>query len=67
MRNARLVSLKEFKQLYVCNMFFNQIRINVRINCVDLQRTMEAFMIILCATQLLYIVAIHGAASVRRI
>ncbi|CAI0560807.1 unnamed protein product [Linum tenue] len=31
-----------------------------------LQRTMEAFMIILSATQLLYIAAIHGAASLRR-
>ncbi|CAI0452014.1 unnamed protein product [Linum tenue] len=29
-------------------------------------RTMEAFMIILSATQLLYIAAIHGAASLRR-
>ncbi|KAK3020907.1 hypothetical protein RJ639_045890 [Escallonia herrerae] len=29
-------------------------------------RTMEAFVIILSATQLLYIAAIHGAASVRR-
>ncbi|KAJ6893784.1 hypothetical protein NC652_027760 [Populus alba x Populus x berolinensis] len=29
-------------------------------------RTMEAFMIILSATQLLYIAAIHGASSSRR-
>ncbi|CAN1150212.1 Membrane protein PM19L [Linum perenne] len=29
-------------------------------------RTMEAFLIILSATQLLYIAAIHGAASIRR-
>ncbi|GFP91254.1 hypothetical protein PHJA_001269400 [Phtheirospermum japonicum] len=30
-------------------------------------KTMEAFIIILCATQLLYIAAIHGASSRRRI
>jgi len=35
-------------------------------NVQFLQKTMEAFMIILSATQLFYIAAIHGAAAYRR-
>ncbi|KAG2398796.1 Membrane protein [Vigna angularis] len=40
-----------------------EIQLNVRNSRL---KTMEAFMIILSATQLFYIAAIHGAASIRR-
>lgn len=61
-RNARLVRHENSIFSHFCD-----VRKNVVIHFSNgLQKTMEAFLIILSATQLFYIAAIHGAAAIRR-